>query len=133
LAKIALLVKKRVDIGSNVILDGAYIFDNVTIKDDCIISKSVVGAHSIILENTTLDSGCIIDYHVTLGPNVTIPQRTLVSSSEQERFGDDLNSNADVKSILGAESIGFLYVREDEEEMTSKIVLHSLIGIIVID
>ena len=51
-------------VGDNVHLDGAYIWDDVCIDDNCTINLAVLDNSVHVYRNTTILSGCVLAYQV---------------------------------------------------------------------
>lgn len=51
-------------LGSNVIIDGAYIWNNVVIEDNCEVYRSIVADNVHIMAGVKVEMGCIVSYGV---------------------------------------------------------------------
>ncbi|KAM9719919.1 translation initiation factor eIF2B subunit epsilon [Menidia menidia] len=84
-------------IGDNVILDRAYVWNNVTIASDVVIRQSVVCDRAEVKDGVTLVQQCVLAYNVVIGPNITLPRRTVVSvhhpDEEEEEDEDEFLSD----------------------------------------
>uniref|UniRef100_A0A672HXU0 Translation initiation factor eIF2B subunit epsilon n=1 Tax=Salarias fasciatus TaxID=181472 RepID=A0A672HXU0_SALFA len=76
-------------IGDNVILDHAYIWSNVHIASNVVISQSVVCDKVEVKEGVTLKKQCVLAYNVVIGPNVSLPEGTVVSMHHPEEEEDE--------------------------------------------
>jgi UDP-3-O-[3-hydroxymyristoyl] glucosamine N-acyltransferase len=76
--------------GSNVQLDGAFIFDNVTLKPGVVVTKSIIGPSATILENVKVERGCVFEGGVVIGPAVIIPSQTRLTL-ESGSFSESSN------------------------------------------
>uniref|UniRef100_A0A1A7WLI0 Translation initiation factor eIF2B subunit epsilon n=1 Tax=Iconisemion striatum TaxID=60296 RepID=A0A1A7WLI0_9TELE len=88
-------------IGDNVILDHAYIWNNVHIASNVEIRQSVVCDKAEVKEGVTLNKQCVLAYNVVIGPNVSLPEGTVVSmhhpDEEEEEDADEfLSDDAEV-------------------------------------
>lgn len=52
--------------GSNCVIEGCYIWDNVVISDNVKIKKSIICSGANILHDTVIQQGCVISYNVFL-------------------------------------------------------------------
>lgn len=59
------VIGKNCKIGSNVNIDGAYLWDNVVIEDGAEVKRSILANDAVILEDTTLLDGCIVSFGVS--------------------------------------------------------------------
>ena len=46
--------------GENVQLDGAYIWDDVTIDNNCVVKTAVLDSGVHVYRNTTIQPGCVL-------------------------------------------------------------------------
>ena len=53
--------------GENVQLDGAYVWDDVTIDNNCAVKTAVLDTGVHVYRNTTLLPGCVLAARVRLG------------------------------------------------------------------
>uniref|UniRef100_A0AAQ5ZU34 Translation initiation factor eIF2B subunit epsilon n=1 Tax=Amphiprion ocellaris TaxID=80972 RepID=A0AAQ5ZU34_AMPOC len=125
-------------IGDNVVLDHAYIWNNVHIASNVTINQSVVCDKAEVKEDVTLNKQCVLAYNVVIGPNISLPEGTVVSMHhpEEEEEDDDefLSDDAEVgqskdktkqkvfnPAEVGAEGKGYIWKAsslddtEDEE------------------
>jgi UDP-3-O-[3-hydroxymyristoyl] glucosamine N-acyltransferase len=59
-------------IGNKVVIENAYVWDNVTIEDNCCVSTSVVCDNVVIYESTSVQPGCILSWDVSYQQYPTI-------------------------------------------------------------
>uniref|UniRef100_A0A667ZZW4 Translation initiation factor eIF2B subunit epsilon n=1 Tax=Myripristis murdjan TaxID=586833 RepID=A0A667ZZW4_9TELE len=76
-------------IGDNVILDRAYIWNNVHIASNVVISQSVVCDKAEVKEGVKLNKQCVLAYNVVIGPNISLPEGTVVSMHHPEEEEED--------------------------------------------
>ncbi|KAJ8011457.1 hypothetical protein DPEC_G00058410 [Dallia pectoralis] len=79
-------------IGDNVVLDRAYIWNNVHISNRVKIQQSVVCDGVLVKEAVVLNKQCVLAYNVVVGPNMSLPEGTVVSMhhpDEEEEDDDD--------------------------------------------
>ncbi|KAF7667513.1 hypothetical protein LDENG_00059010 [Lucifuga dentata] len=129
-------------IGDNVILDHAYIWNNVRVASNVVINQSVVCDKAEVKEGVKLDKQCVLAYNVAIGPNVSLPEGTVVSMhhpEEEEEDDDDefLSDDAEVghsqdkakqkvfnPAEVGAEGRGYIWkagsLDDTEEEELSQ-------------
>ena len=51
--------------GDNVVIDGAYIWDNCTINNGCRLERCVIDCNVELAENVNVKSGCVIGQNVS--------------------------------------------------------------------
>ncbi|XP_030630137.1 translation initiation factor eIF2B subunit epsilon [Chanos chanos] len=114
-------------IGDNVVLDRAYIWNNVRIASKAEVRQSVICDGVEVKNGVTLKEQCVLAFNVVVGPNITLPEGTVISMhhpDEEEDEDDDefLSDDNDVdhnkdKSKLrafnpaevGAEGRGYIW------------------------
>ncbi|CAL1580102.1 unnamed protein product [Knipowitschia caucasica] len=88
-------------IGDNIILDHAYIWNNVHIASNVTIVQSVVCDRVVVKDSVTLNKQCVLAFDVVVGPNISLPEGTVLSMhhpEEEEEEDDDefLSDDAEV-------------------------------------
>ncbi|XP_013864405.1 translation initiation factor eIF2B subunit epsilon [Austrofundulus limnaeus] len=128
-------------IGDGVILDHAYIWNNVHIASNVVIRQSVVCDKAEVKEGVTLNKQCVLAFNVVIGPNMSLPEGTVVSmhhpDEEEEDDDEFLSDDAEVgqrkektkqkvfnPAEVGAEGKGYIWkassLDETEEEELSQ-------------
>ncbi|KAF3858599.1 hypothetical protein F7725_011800 [Dissostichus mawsoni] len=86
-------------IGDNVNLDHAYIWNNVHIASEVKITQSVICDKAVVKEGVTLNKQCVLAYNVEIGPNISLPEGTVLSmhhpDEEEEEDDDEFLSDDD--------------------------------------
>ncbi|XP_056148845.1 translation initiation factor eIF-2B subunit epsilon isoform X2 [Lampris incognitus] len=83
------VIGSNCSIGDNVKLDRAYIWNNVHIASNVAISQSVVCDKAEVKEGVKLNKQCVLAYNVVIGPNISLPEGTVVSMHHPEEEEDD--------------------------------------------
>lgn len=95
-------------IGSNVSIDGCYIWHNVTIEDGCKLKHAIVCDGVIIKSEAALEAGVVLSYKVIVGPHFIVPAYSKVSlfpqpikqdSDEELEYADNSTGSVEVSSI----------------------------------
>uniref|UniRef100_A0A8C9VTM6 Translation initiation factor eIF2B subunit epsilon n=1 Tax=Scleropages formosus TaxID=113540 RepID=A0A8C9VTM6_SCLFO len=123
-------------IGDNVVLDRAYVWNGVHIASGAVIRQSVLCDGVKVKERVTLNRQCVLAYNVVVGPDISLPEGTVVSmhhpDEEDEEDEDEFlsdgadNSSNQAKTKLkafsaaevGAEGKGYIWrpVKQDDTE-----------------
>uniref|UniRef100_A0A3B5QTH6 Translation initiation factor eIF2B subunit epsilon n=1 Tax=Xiphophorus maculatus TaxID=8083 RepID=A0A3B5QTH6_XIPMA len=128
--------------GDNVTLDHAYIWNDVHIASNVAIRQSVVCDKAKVKEGVTLNKQCVLAYNVVIGPNISLPEGTVVSmhhpdEEEDEDADEFLSDDAEVgqskdktkqkifnPAEVGAEGKGYIWkaggLDDAEEEELSQ-------------
>ncbi|XP_004079082.1 translation initiation factor eIF-2B subunit epsilon [Oryzias latipes] len=136
-------------IGDNVILDHAYIWNDVHIASNVVIRQSVVCDKVQVKQGVTLDKQCVLAYNVVIGPNVSLPEGTVVSMhhpEEEEEEDDDefLSDDAQVDqgkdktkqkvfnpAEVGAEGKGYIWRASSLDDTEEEELSHCLWGLVL--
>ncbi|KAL3030485.1 hypothetical protein AAZX31_03G222700 [Glycine max] len=104
-------------IGSNVIIEGCYIWDNISIEDGCKLQHAIVCDGVIIKSGAVLEPGVILSFKVVVGPEFVVPPYSNVSLLQQpiEEDSDEELEYADSTSVIGSQ------VDKSDVEIASKV------------
>ncbi|CAB1326812.1 unnamed protein product [Coregonus sp. 'balchen'] len=86
------LIGRDTSIGANwdnVVLDRGYIWNNVDISSNVEIHQSVVCDGAVVKEAVRLNKQCVLAYNVEIGPNLSLPEGTVVSMHHPEEEEED--------------------------------------------
>ncbi|KAK2821973.1 hypothetical protein Q5P01_022038 [Channa striata] len=135
-------------IGDNVILDHAYIWNNVQIASNVVINQSVVCDKAVVKEAVVLNKKCVLAYNVAIGPNISLPECTVVSMHhpEEEEEDDDefLSDDAEVghskdktkqkvfnPGEVGTDGKGYIWKNGSMDDTEDEELLHCLWGLVL--
>eukprot|EP00729_Bicosta_minor_P004260 gene4260-8441_t len=113
-------------IGPGCSLRNCYIFGNVKIAAGCTLQYCIIGENCRVKKNVTLGERTVVGPDVALGPSVSIPAGTLISS-EPPKFDDDFSGSEDsdenVEGVvadadLGSKSVGYMLDLTSEDDGT---------------
>nr|XP_035978367.1 translation initiation factor eIF-2B subunit epsilon isoform X2 [Halichoerus grypus] len=126
-------------IGDNVVLDQAYLWRGVQVAAGAQIHQSLLCDNAEVKEQVTLKPRCVLTSQVVVGPNITLPEGSVISlhppdAEEDEddgQFSDDSGANQEKEKVklkgyspaeVGVAGQGYLWRAadinvEDEEEL----------------
>lgn len=78
-------------IGDNVVIEGAYIWDNCVIERGCKVYRSILCDSVYVKSNVVIEPGCILSYGVIVGPEFTVKKGLRLTTS---RHADVLGTSA---------------------------------------
>lgn len=108
-------IGRRCQIGKNVKLINAYIWDDVVIKDGATVFASIVANEAVVGKNSMVDIGSLVSFGVRIGDNRHLLQHTRLSKAPRPNAYDGalvrVPSDPDA---VGEDGEGYLY--EDDEE-----------------
>uniref|UniRef100_A0A671KVD5 Translation initiation factor eIF-2B subunit epsilon-like n=1 Tax=Sinocyclocheilus anshuiensis TaxID=1608454 RepID=A0A671KVD5_9TELE len=76
-------------IGDNVTLDRAYIWNRVHIADDVKVKQSVICDNVEVKHRVVLNEQCVLAYNVVVGPDITLPEGTVLSMHHPDEEDDE--------------------------------------------
>ncbi|KAL0075184.1 nucleotide-diphospho-sugar transferase [Phycomyces blakesleeanus] len=86
------VIGRNCNIGDNVVLEGAFLWDGCVIEKNCKVTKSILANNVTLLEGTTIEKGSLVSVGVSLGPKEDIPKYSKLSLEPQPKnsiFADD--------------------------------------------
>ena len=101
---------RRCQIGKNVTIHGAYVWDDAVIGDGSIIKQAVVANEAVIGRNCTIEPGALISYRVRIADNSTIPGANRITTAKQS--GREPISNQSDPSLVGHSGDGYAYTSD---------------------
>uniref|UniRef100_A0A8D0L9F8 Translation initiation factor eIF2B subunit epsilon n=1 Tax=Sphenodon punctatus TaxID=8508 RepID=A0A8D0L9F8_SPHPU len=127
------VIGQNCKIGDKVILDRAFLWNDVRIADDVEIRQSIICNEADVKKGVKLNSHCVLTSLVVVGPNITLPEGTVISlhppdeeEDDDDQFSDDSGVNKEESKAklkgyneaeVGAEGRGYLWKAEDENEV----------------
>eukprot|EP00045_Choanoeca_perplexa_P008550 m.80064 g.80064 ORF g.80064 m.80064 type:complete len:690 (+) comp14533_c0_seq2:93-2162(+) len=104
------VIGARTRIGHGCMLVDSFVQSDVTIGNNCTLTKVILGQSVTLLDNVVVEPGCVIGDEVTLGPNITIPAHTKISRSlpEVDAWSDDETETEVLKTPEGVYDVGLV-------------------------
>ena len=59
------VIGRNCRIGANVHLQNVYVWDNVTIEDNCVLNTAILCDGAVVKRGSTVQPGCILSYDVS--------------------------------------------------------------------
>ncbi|KAG7580343.1 W2 domain [Arabidopsis suecica] len=115
-----LVIGNGCSIGSNVVIQGSYIWNNVTVEDGCEIRNAVVCDGVKVSAGSIVQAGVVLSFKVIVGRDFVVPAYSKVSLLQQpmEEDSDEENllSGVDLQmeSKLGPDGAGYIWQVCDE-------------------
>ena len=101
-------IGRRCKIGKNVIIEGAYIWDDVIIGDGSIIRESIVANETTIGNNCTVESGALISFGVQLPDHIGISMDRKIDRHQASFFDNRVDpdpEDSDTSSVASSRLI----------------------------
>ncbi|XP_039203145.1 translation initiation factor eIF-2B subunit epsilon isoform X1 [Crotalus tigris] len=134
-------------IGNGVLLDWAFLWNDVHIGDGVKIYRSIVCDEAEVKEGVTLNPHCVITSQVVVGPKKVFPEGTVISlhpadeeEYDEDEFSDDADVNKEESKVkpkgynpeeVGLEGRGYLWKAANENDADQEEQRQSLWGLTV--
>ncbi|KAF2091161.1 translation initiation factor-like protein eif-2b epsilon subunit [Saccharata proteae CBS 121410] len=111
------IIGRMCNIGRNVTIDGAYIWDNATIGDGTVIRQAIVANEASIGRKCEIEPGALISYSVRIADGMTIRGTSKITRAKRKRAEGEETDRADPDfSVVGERGDGIEFVEEDADE-----------------
>ncbi|KAL5120974.1 translation initiation factor eIF-2B epsilon subunit, GEF [Pleosporales sp. CAS-2024a] len=110
------VIGRHCQIGRNVVLDGAYIWDYASIGDGSTISKSVIANEASIGRKCTVEEGALISYGVTIGEGMRIRGKHRITRAKRRQGSSEVVRGDADHAIVGPNGDGFEFQDSDEDD-----------------
>ncbi|KAK2871864.1 hypothetical protein FQN49_002752 [Arthroderma sp. PD_2] len=106
------VIGRRCKIGNNVVLDGAYIWDDVVVGEASEIKHAIIANGSVIGDKCRIEPGALLSYGVKISSGTSIPES--MSVTKFQRDADQKVPNDE--KLVGKGGEGFEFVSEEDED-----------------
>jgi translation initiation factor eIF-2B subunit epsilon len=111
------IIGRHCQIGRNVRIDGAYLWDHASVGDGSTITKSVIANEAAIGRKCTVEAGALISYGVSISEGVTVRgERRLTRAKRRKEGSQDVVKGNPDPAIVGQKGDGFEFQDSDEED-----------------
>ncbi|KAF2134610.1 nucleotide-diphospho-sugar transferase [Dothidotthia symphoricarpi CBS 119687] len=111
------IIGRHCQIGRNVRIDGAYLWNYASIGDGSTVTRSVVANEASIGRKCIIEPGALISYGVAIGDGQTIRGESRITRAKRRReHGDDLFRGEPDVEVVGKGGDGFEFQDSDEED-----------------
>ncbi|XP_053165528.1 translation initiation factor eIF-2B subunit epsilon [Hemicordylus capensis] len=132
-------------IGDEVTLDRAFLWNGVRVGDHVKIQQSIVCDEAEVKKGVTLNPRCVLTSQVVVGPDMVLPEATVISlhptdeeeDDDDDQFSDDSSVNKEESKVklkgysiaeVGAEGKGYLWKAVSENDVDEEEQRQSLWG-----
>jgi translation initiation factor eIF-2B subunit epsilon len=111
------IIGRHCQIGRNVRIDGAYLWNYASVGDGSTITKSVIANEASIGRKCTIEAGALISYGVAIGEGMTIRGEHRITRAKRRREGgaDVVRGDPD-PAVVGQKGDGFEFQDSDEDD-----------------
>ncbi|XP_015263214.1 PREDICTED: translation initiation factor eIF-2B subunit epsilon [Gekko japonicus] len=131
-------------IGDEVVLDRAFLWNGVRVGDRVKIQQSIVCDEAEVKKGVTLKSHCVLTSQVAVGPDIVLPEGTVISlhptdeeEEDDDQFSDDSGVNKEESKVklkgynaaeVGSEGRGYLWKADSKNDVDEEEQRQSLWG-----
>jgi translation initiation factor eIF-2B subunit epsilon len=111
------IIGRHCQIGRNVKIDGAYLWDYASVGDGSVVKKSVIANEASIGRKCTIEEGALISYGVAIGEGKTIRGEHRITRAKRRRESNEelVRGDPDL-AVVGQGGDGFEFHDSDEED-----------------
>ena len=106
------ILGRRCQIGRNVTIEGAYIWDDAVVGDGSVVRGAIIGNEAVIGRNCQVLPGALVSYGVRVADGVTIQGTARITKANRSGQG---KSQKDAK-IVGEDGDGYHFSVDSDEE-----------------
>lgn len=111
------IIGRHCQIGRNVRIDGAYLWNYATIGDGSTVTRAIVANEASIGRKCVVEPGALISYGVAIGDGKTIRGESRITRAKRRReHDDDLFKGEPDPEVVGEGGDGFEFHDSDEED-----------------
>jgi translation initiation factor eIF-2B subunit epsilon len=108
---------RRCQIGKNVSIDGAYVWDDVIIGDDSVVTRAIIANESAIGRRCTIEPGSLVSFKVRISDDTILSKHSRVTTAK--RKGEDNDEEKSVRSdvaLVGNQGEGYRFEESEDED-----------------
>ncbi|ROT35752.1 eIF4-gamma/eIF5/eIF2-epsilon [Sodiomyces alkalinus F11] len=106
------VIGRRCKIGQNVVIEDSYVWDDTTIDDGAVISRSILGYSTVVGKRASIPAGSVLSRNVVVGDDVKLQEPAVLSVISHD--GSPVTTDT---SLLGPSGKGAPYVDPEAEEI----------------
>ncbi|KAF2760151.1 heat shock transcription factor 2, partial [Pseudovirgaria hyperparasitica] len=111
------IIGRDVQIGKNVVIDGAYIWNSATVSDGSVVKKAILADEVVIGRKCVVEPGALISYGVRIADGVKVKGTSRLTRAKRRRKeGEDIEKGHADAAVVGEGGDGFELIDEDEDE-----------------
>ena len=117
------VIGRSCKIGKNAIVEGSYIWNNVTVEDGSVVRQAIIADGAIIGRNCTIEPGALISFGVRIADNTKVPGTSKITRAKREAVEKSTQTDS---AIVGKGGEGYSYSpdSDDDSDASSAISSH---------
>jgi translation initiation factor eIF-2B subunit epsilon len=124
------IIGRRCQIGKNVTIKDAYIWDDIFIGDGSKVERAIIASEAVVCRNCKIQPGALLSYRVEIADSIEIPSNLRITRAKRKPQ-DDYDNSAPFESvpsepsIVGEGGAGYVLQTEEEDEETGPEAFHT--------
>lgn len=106
------ILGRRCQIGRNVTIEGAYVWDDAVVGDGSIVRNAIIGNEAVVGRNCQVLPSALISYGVRIADGVTVPGTARITKAKRSQEGI---APSDV-GVVGKDGDGYNFNGDSDEE-----------------
>lgn len=103
---------RRCQIGRNVTIEGAYIWDDVVVGDGSVVRKAVIANEAVIGRNCMVEPGALISFGVRIADGFKVPGTARITKAKRNE-GEIIKSDS---TIVGNDGEGYDFNDDSDDD-----------------
>jgi translation initiation factor eIF-2B subunit epsilon len=112
------IIGRRCQIGKNVAIQNAYIWDDVVISDGSTVDRAVVASNAVVGKNCKIQPGTLLSFGVRIADGKEVKSGVRITRARRKPEGDEGEAQTvpSESEIVGEGGEGYEFHDEDEED-----------------
>jgi translation initiation factor eIF-2B subunit epsilon len=112
------IIGRRCQIGKNVAIQNAYIWDDVVISDGSAVDRAIVASNAVVGKNCKIQPGALLSFGVRIADGKEVKSGVRITRAKRKPEGDggETQTVPSESEIVGEGGEGYEFHDEDEED-----------------
>jgi translation initiation factor eIF-2B subunit epsilon len=112
------IIGRRCQIGKNVAIQNAYIWDDVVISDGSAVDRAIVASNAVVGKNCKIQPGALLSFGVRIADGKEVKSGVRITRAKRKPEGDEAEAQTvpSESEIVGEGGEGYEFHDEDEED-----------------
>ena len=121
------IIGRRCQIGKNVTIQNAYIWDDVVVGDGSTVDRAIIASEAVVGRKCKIQPGTLLSYGVRIGDNMEIKEGSRITRAERKLDDEegDLSRIPTETAIVGEGGSGYEYQDSDDFDDDESSTFHS--------
>lgn len=114
------IIGRQCQVGKNVTIKNAYIWDDVKIGDGSVINRAIIANRCVIGKDCNIQPGALISFGVRIGNGIVVKENQKITCSGRANYDDDSevasNKTLSDPTLVGDDGEGHLCCEDSDED-----------------